>query len=168
MRMLLVASLGMLCCTAWAETAYTVRATELKAKPFSDAATVANLGESSKVDVLARQSSWSQVKSDKTTGWVKMLNLRMDDSGAPKKSGDSGVGSLFNVATTGNSGSTTTNGVKGLNEEDLRNPHPNPQALQAMRGYIVSTADAQKFAKAGKLVEQKIDYVAAPATGANK
>ena len=168
MRAVLVASLGMLCCTAWAESAYTVRPTELKAKPFADAATVANLPQNSKVDILDRQSSWTQIKADKGSGWVKMLSLRIDDGGAAKKSSDSGTGALFNIAVTGNSGSNTTNGVKGFGKEELKNAHPNPKALQAMNGYMVSAADAQKFAKAGKLVEQKLDYLAAPGAGANQ
>lgn len=167
MRLLLAAGMGLLCCSAWAETAYTVRATELKAKPFSDAATTANLSESSKVDVLTRQASWTQVKAEKATGWVKMLNLRLDDPAAEKKSGASGVSALFSVAATGSSGSATTTGVKGVTEEDLKNPHPDPAALKVMQNYAVSAADAQKFARAGKLVMQKLDYVENPGAGTN-
>ena len=160
MKLLLSVCLGVMSCTAQAgEPAYLVRATELKAKPFSDAATLASLAENHKVELLLRQSSWTQVKAAGATGWVKMLSLRLGDPMAPKKSGDSGMGSLFSAAATGNSGSTTTTGVKGVTEENLKNAQPNPQALKTVQTYSVNKTDAQQFAKAGKLTPQKLDYV---------
>jgi hypothetical protein len=143
-----------------AETAYLVRATELKAKPFVDAVTLATLEEQSKVDVLTRQASWMQIKAAAGTGWVKMLSLRMGNPGAqPAKSGDSGLGKLFNLATTGSSGSTVTTGVRGLSEEKLKNAQPNPEAFKAMQGYAAQKDEAQKFAKAGQLKAEKLDYL---------
>ena len=54
---------------AWAGGyAYTIRSTELKAKPYSDAQTLATLAPRSKVEVLARQSGWTQVKSVSFSG----------------------------------------------------------------------------------------------------
>lgn len=145
-----------------AETAYLVRATELKAKPFADAATVAKLEEQSKVDVLSRQASWMQVKAAAGTGWVKMLSVRMGNPGAqPAKSGDSGLSKIFNLATTGSSGSTVTTGVRGLSEEKLRNAQPNPADFKLMQGYAANKAEAQKFAKAGQLKAEQMDYLGA-------
>lgn len=151
-----------------AELAYTVRPTEVKAKPFSDASTITSLAERSKVDVLQRQSSWIQVKSDRTTGWVKMLSLRFDQFGAGARPGGaaSDLGVLFNVASTGSGGSTATTGVKGISEEALRNPQSNPAALRQMNDLRASSADVQAFAKSGKLAARQMPYVAAPATGA--
>lgn len=148
-----------------AEMAYTVRPTELKAKPFSDAATLLTLADHGKVEIITRQSAWMQVKTDSATGWVKMLSLRMADT--PKKSGDGGLGALFNVATTGNSGSTVVTGVRGLSEEKLRDAHPNPQALQTMKGYAASKQEGVKFAKSGKLESQQMDYLPASGKGGN-
>ena len=161
MKLLLCASLGVMSCTLHAgEPAYLVRATELKSKPFSDAATLVSLAENRKVELLLRQASWTQVKAEGTTGWVKMLSLRLGDPTAPKKSGDSGIGALFSAAATGNSGSTTTTGVKGVTEENLKNAQPNPQALKIVQTYGVTKNDAQQFARAGKLAPQALDYVA--------
>jgi len=143
-----------------AETAYMVRATELKAKPFSDAETVATLEEQSKVEVLGRQASWMQIKAAAGTGWVKMLSVRLGKPGAePAKSGDGGLGKLFNLATTGSSGSTVTTGVRGLSEEQLTNAKPNPEAFRAMKAYAAKKDDAQKFAKAGQLKPEKLGYL---------
>jgi len=73
------------------------------------------------------------------------------------------LGTLFNVASTGSSGSTTTTGVRGLSEEKLRNPQPNPQALQQLGDLAVSKAEAQQFAKSGRLSAAQMDYLPAPA-----
>ena len=143
-----------------AETAYLVRATALKAKPFADAETLATLAEQSKVEILTRQASWMQIKAEAGTGWVKMLSVRMGNPGAPAaKSGDSGLGKIFNLATTGSSGSTVTTGVRGLSEEQLRNAQPNPEGFKTLQSFAVKREEAQKFAKSGQLKAEKMEYL---------
>lgn len=145
--------------TLWAgEQAYTIRPTELKSKPYSDAQTLTTLPPRSQVEVLARQSSWTQVKSPSFKGWVKMLSLRLDSSGQSKR-GDNGLMALFNVASTGRSSSTVTTGIRGLSEEQLKNTKPNPAALQAGKRYAVSRQEAQRFAAEGKLQAQSVGYL---------
>ncbi len=161
MKQLLIASL----CSTWllaaqaAETAYTVRTTDLKAKPFSDAATLSTLPERSQVEVVGRKSSWMQIRTDGASGWVKMLSLRLSSDGDSKKSGDTGLGALFNVAATGKSGSTVTTGVRGLSEENLKNAQPDLEALEILQDYTASTGTAASFAKAGKLEKKNMDYL---------
>jgi hypothetical protein len=149
------------------EIAYTVRPTELKIKPFSDAATLLTLPEHGKVEILMRQASWMQVKSAGTSGWVKLLSLRIGNEDAPKKGGDSGLGALFNVAATGSSGSTVTTGVRGLSEEKLKNASPNPKALKTMQDFAVTKKSAVGFAEAGKLKSRHVDYLSPSGKGAN-
>lgn len=138
--------------------ANTIRATELKAKPFTDSQTLTTLPPRSRVEVLARQSSWTQVKSASFSGWVKMLSLQLETSGQ-SKSGDNGLSALFNVASTGRSSSTVTTGIRGLSEEQLKNAKPDPQALQAAKRFAVSREDAQRYAAEGKLNAQNMDYL---------
>ena len=149
------------------ESATTVRVTEIKAKPFSDAETVASLAQGSKVEVLARKASWMRVNADDNNGWVKMLSLRFSNADK-NKSGDSGLGSLFNVASKGGSGGTVTTGVRGLSEENLKNAQANPKALEAVQGYAANKAEAQKFAKSGNLRSQDMDYVTETGKGSGK
>jgi hypothetical protein len=167
-RIVSITVAGALACTGAfaAESAYTVRPTELKAKPFTDAATVASLAQSAKVDVLARQASWIQVQADSNTGWVKMLSLRFDAGTQGKGSNNMAV--LFNIAATGTSGSAPSTAVKGVSEEALKNPHPNPEAFKQMMDMQVSAAELDAFMRAGKLEPKKMAYVAAPAEGAKK
>jgi hypothetical protein len=144
---------------AWAgDVAYTVRPTELKAKPYSDAQTLTTLPPRSQVEVLNRQKGWTQVRSPSFSGWVNMLSLRYEASGQ-KKRGDSGLAALFNVASTGRSGSTVTTGIRGLSEENLKNAKPNPQALQAAKRYAVNRTEAQRFAAEGPLHPQSVGYL---------
>ncbi len=143
---------------AWAAgTAYTIRPTELKAKPYSDAQTLTTLPPQTRVEVLARQASWTQVKSTSFSGWVKMLSLQLESN--VQKRGDNGLRSLFNVASTGRSSSTVTTGIRGLSEEQLKNTKPDPQALQAAKRYTVSREAAQRYAAEGKLHAQSVDYL---------
>jgi hypothetical protein len=166
MKNRIAACAGMLLVAASAsagEAAFTVRPTELKAKPFADAANVLQLDQNVQVDVIERKSSWLQVKSGTATGWIKMLSVRFDQGGSNKSgTAKNNLGVLFNIAQTGSGGSVATTGVKGINEEALRNPHPDQAALQQMQAQGVSTADAQSFAKAGKLNRASLAYVAAP------
>ena len=149
-----------------AELAYTVRPTEVKAKPFIDASTLASLGESSKVDVLQRQASWIQVKADSATGWVKMLSLRFDQLGSAPKAGgaNSNLAVLYNIASTGSGGSTPTTGVKGISEEALKNPRANPTQLKQMNDLQIASPEVETFARAGKLSAKTMAYLPAPAT----
>lgn len=144
------------------EAAYTVRAAEIKAKPFTDAATVASLPEKSPVEVLTRKSGWMQVRSGDANGWMKMLDLRFGDAAAPQKSGDLGLGALFNVATGGSSGSTVATGVRGLSEEKLKDPKPNPQELEQLQHYAADEKQARHFSQSGHLAAQQLDYLPSP------
>ncbi|WP_167758630.1 hypothetical protein [Zemynaea arenosa] len=145
---------------AAAEVAHTVRPTELKAKPFTDAATVESLGEASKVDVLARQASWMQVKTDKkNTGWVKLLSLRFDAINGKPSGVNENLNVVFNLAKTGSGGSTATTGVKGISEEQLKNPQPNPAALAQVNEMTVSPSEMEQFTLRGNLKPQKVAYV---------
>ena len=142
---------------AWAEPAVVVRPTELKKEPAADAATVAQLAENVAVDALERKGGWTQVKTPSGEGWVRMLSLRFG-AGEAKK-GDSGVGSLFNVARTGTSGTTVTTGVRGLDPEMLANARPNLAELAKMSQFGVTPQAAAGFAASGKLQARNVAEV---------
>ena len=154
MRALLV--LLFLPLAAWAEPATVVRATELKAEPATDAATVARLAENSRVDALERKGGWTRVKAPGGEGWVKMLALRYE--GAGEKRGDSGLAQAFNVARTGSSGTQVTTGVRGLDEEKLAKAQPNAAELAKLNRFAVDRAGAAEFAAQGKLSAATVPY----------
>ncbi|MGB8518032.1 MAG: hypothetical protein WCD45_09095 [Gallionella sp.] len=142
------------------QIAYTVRSTEIKQKPFSDAASVATLAEKASVKVLQRQGGWTKISSDQGDGWVKMLDLRGSDTSTKK--GDTGLGSLFNLGRSGSSGTTVATGVRGLSEEDLKNAQPNPEEFAKLQTFAADKPQAEKFARGGKLKTQSLDFIPAP------
>lgn len=158
--------LSMILATAVAaEPAITVRATELKKEPYADAQTIATLPSQARVEILRRQGGWTQIKAqDAALGWVRMLSLRLGDGTARK--GDSGIGSLLNLARSGSSGTTVATGVRGLSEEDLKNAEPNPEELQRMEQLAATSQDARNFAGSASLSSRQIDYLPAPAGSA--
>src|SRR4051812_35411136 len=141
------------------DNGFAVRKTEIKAEPYSDAATVAALAEKSQVRILARQGGWMKVESQAASGWVRMLAIRMASTGE-SASGDSGIKSLFNVARTGSSGTAVATGVRGLDKEQIRNAKPNPAELDKLAGFRAARNDAERFA-GGKpeLKAQSLDYL---------
>lgn len=145
-----------------AEIAYTVRPTEMKQEPLTDATTLASLSEKSPVEILQRQGGWARVKSTSASGWVRLLSLRFNPASGEGQKGDSGIKSLFNVVTTGSSGTVVATGVRGLSEEELKNARPNPQELKKMRSYAASKSEAQEFSRKAKLAPQTVDFVPAP------
>lgn len=139
------------------QVAFTVRSTEIKQQPFSDAKTIATLGEKVSVEVLSRRGGWVNISSGKGKGWVRMLSLRSNSTA--KQRGDSGLQSLINVGRSGSSGITVATGVRGLSEEDLRNAHPNPGEFEKLQKYAVNKAEAEKFARDAKLKARQFDYL---------
>jgi hypothetical protein len=139
------------------QVAFTVRSTEIKQQPFSDAQTIATLAGKSGVEVLSRRGGWVNISSSKGNGWVRMLSLRSDSTA--KKRGDSGLQSLINVGRSGSSGITVATGVRGLSEEDLKNARPNPVEFEKLQRYAVNKAKAERFAHDARLKAQQLDYL---------
>ena len=141
----------------WAEPATVIRATELRAAPATDAAVLAPLAESAKVEALERKGGWTRVKAAGAEGWVRMLALRYAGGGEAKQ-GDSGIVQLLNVARSGTSGTQVTTGVRGLDAEQLANAAPNAAQLQKLQGYAAGKDAAAGFAAGGRLQPQRVEY----------
>lgn len=148
--------------TALAQTQATVvRSTELKAKPFSDAETVKSLNENDKLGVLSRKASWTEVKAQDSSGWVKMLSIRFEGGDLNTKANDNVLSGLANLAKGSSSGSTTTTAVKGWDKETFKNLSPNQDRLQKAIGFAVTKSDAKTFAAQQELSDQDQAYVKA-------
>jgi hypothetical protein len=143
---------------AWAEPATTVRQVELKKGPAADAETIGQLAEGTAVEAFERRGSYTRVKTASGEGWVRMLALRFGGPGQAKR-GSSGIGSLFNVARTGSSGTTVTTGVRGLDPEMLANAQPNLAELEKMKRFAATPQAAAGFAAKGQLRAQQVPEV---------
>ncbi|WP_246028541.1 hypothetical protein [Shewanella atlantica] len=149
------------------ENASLVRDTELKRKPFSDAPTITTLPQALDILVLSRQSSWLQIRAEDYTGWVKMFSVRFTGYAAQTSDSFAGTKELFNLITTGSSGSTVTTASRGLDENKFSDPAPNPDAFAVMQSLTTSKTEAHSFAKEQNLREQQQDYlqVSTPGSG---
>ena len=161
-RLVVLALLLLAAGVAGAAPATLVRAAELKKSPASDAETIAQLAQNTKLEAGERRGGWVQVRDAAgASGWVRLLWLRYGAQGEAKR-GDSGISQLFNVARTGSSGTQVTTGVRGLDAEQLTNAQPNPQQLQKLDAYAVPEDAAKTFARQGRLESQSVDYPTGP------
>ncbi len=151
---------------AGAETGLVIRPADLMAQPFIDAAKVGPVAANQPVEIVARQGAWVNVTAGGRTGWIRALNLRLEGAGAAASPGNSGerpsVGSLRNPASllrTGSSGRTVTTGVKGLDEENIRNASVDLQQVEALAALAATPDDARQKAATSKLAESQVDYL---------
>lgn len=131
----------------------------MRAKPFSDAKTVATLTKSDKVFIQNKQGGWLYVSSSKGKGWVRMLSIKR--GAETTTSARKEASGLLNVASgrAGTGKVVATTGIRGLNEEQLKASQFNEDELKKAESYAVSKQDAERFAKKGKLVRQDMPFL---------
>ena len=141
-------------------TATVVRAIPMKAMPDTAAPDILQLQAEQAVEVRQRQGGWYAVSPDgQRQGWVRLLALRFER--AAYRPGSMGVGSLLSVVKTGHSDITVTTGVRGLNEEQLRQARADLGALEKMQKLAVAEAEAREFAAGEGLTSQPVGYLEA-------
>ena len=147
------------------EAGVALKGDDIKAEPFKDAKTVGSINKGDALSILAKQSGWLRVKAGGKEGWVCMLSVRR---GAPGKT-DAGkeLAGISGVATgrtdTGQVVSAT--GVRGLSAEELKAAEYSEEEVKRAEGNAVAAADAQQFAKGGKLVARTVAFLPEPKGG---
>lgn len=162
-KILLLAALLFASAAAFAqEQAFTNRATELKASASPESRTVTPLPENTAVKVIARQGGWTRVEASGQQGWVRVFHLRFP---ATVQSGEStsggtlaGLGASLGFGRSDKKTSLATTGIRGLSPEDLKNASPNPDALAKAHSYRADKANAERFARDGKLATVSVDF----------
>lgn len=140
-----------------ADPALTVRDTPLRDAPRTDAAELKRLPADTPLTIEHRQGAWYQVRGEAgLAGWVPMLSLRL--AGEARRGRDLGLGALANTVSTGRSGAASTTGVRGLDEESLRNADADPAAVTRLESYAAGEATAREFAAAEGLSSIKVRY----------
>lgn len=152
------------------EQGVAIRGGDLLARPFIDSEKAGVLAANQQVTVEARQGAWVRVNAGGKSGWVRMLNLRLQgpggaSAGAARADAVSRPPSANALTTpaallrTGSSGRTVTTGVKGLDEEDIKNASPDYEQLAQLDGLGIDATVARANAQAEKLVENQVDYL---------
>ncbi len=144
-----------------AVTGSAIKADSLRAEPYNDAKTVGNLFRGDTLDILTKKGAWLQVKTKKSTGWVRILSVKRGASNPTNN-----AKGLMDVASgrAGTGQIVSTTGVRGLSAEELKAAKFNEEEMQSMESYTQSVAAAKKFADAGKLQAIKFSYL--PVQGA--
>jgi hypothetical protein len=146
-----------------AENGAVIRADELKAMPFIDAASSAKVAANQPVTIVSRKGGWLEVQVNGQTGWLRMLNVRL--AGGSRPAQDQANLRAASLLRTNSSGKTITTGIKGLGEEDLRNASPDPAQLSRLQAMSVNAEEARANARNNGLVEQQVDFLDSKSKG---
>lgn len=143
-----------------------LKADEIRAEPFTDAKAIGRIAKGDKVEILARQSGWLQVRSGARKGWVRLLSVRRGQGGQTNVAQE--VGSVAGVATgrTGTGQVVSTTGVRGLDAEELEAAKFDGKQLAKAESLVASAADARRFAGEAGLAAQSIKLLPDPRGGA--
>jgi hypothetical protein len=129
-----------------ADPGYAARDAELRERPADSARIVGRLTKKQKVEVLARQGNWTQVRGATAAGWVRLLDVRFD---APPAS----------ALPAARVRPLKDDGIRGFSEEDLLAGVPGHSETGKLKKYAVTARDANGFARGAGLKARKLDYL---------
>ena len=133
------------------------RDSPLYAEPRLDAARVADLKQGIGGEVVGKQGAWINVKTSAGDGWLFSFNVRFQSKGDTGDTGGPGLGRV--LAPRQRVQVTSTIGVRGLDEQDLKQASFNAAELKLLDGYAVSKKVAEEGARAAGLQPEKLDYL---------
>jgi len=109
---------------------------------------------------IAKKGGWLRVTSGRTTGWIRLLSVRV---GAGGLSG-SGLRDVVGAATTRSDPTrvVAVAGLRGLNEEDLRKATFNADELARLDKWSVTATQSKSFASQAGLVAIKVPVLVKP------
>lgn len=134
-----------------AERGLVIRAGDLYAEPFIDAAKVGPVAPEQPVTIVERRGGWLRVEAGQRRGWVRLLNVRLEAVARP----------VTNTASlrTGSRAGTVVTGVKGLDEVDIRNASIDRAQQARLEALGASDAQARQQAAASQLKEANVAYL---------
>lgn len=167
--MLFVIACALLATSAFAAPGTMIKEDALRASSSAGGSVIAKVPKGAKVDVLRRQSGWTQISYDGNTGWVRILSVRTTTAGS-----DSVFGGMLQMGTAQREPRrvVAVAGLRGLNEEasptgrrlseeQLRAARFNAQELALLERYISSRGDAENFAQGVGLNSLDLAYLPA-------
>jgi hypothetical protein len=141
-----------------AESGTLLRPADLKAKPFLDADTLAQLPQHGTVDVLSRQGPWMQVRYKGKQGFVRMLQVRLDATDMVLAAAPGLSPSARGFGAPAGGVATATTGVRGFDEQALKNAQPAPEQFKLMISFAASPEQAEQFARDAQLTSHQVPY----------
>jgi hypothetical protein len=121
-----------------------LRNDKLYSQPSAVSAVAGTAARGASVTILAKQGGWLKVTAGKTTGWIRLLSVRAGAGGL----GGAGIGDVVGAATTKSDPSrvVAVAGLRGLNDEDLKQAKFNGEELARLDNWSATPAQARSFA----------------------
>jgi hypothetical protein len=161
-KLLMAASLPALLLASFslaAETGSALKNDSIRIEPFADAKISGNFSRGESLQILKKKGAWLQVKTKKTTGWVRLLAVKRGSS----TSGNQTAGVLALASGRAGTGQiVATTGVRGLSAEQLKAAEFNATEINLLETYTLNAAQGRQFASAGKLKAVALTELAAP------
>lgn len=132
----------------------------LYSEPRLDSAQVTQLKQGATGEVVGKQGAWLNLKTSEGSGWLFSFNVRFRSTGEGA-GGSSGAGSalgrLFGPRRTVSV--TSTIGIRGLEEEDLKQAALDAEQLKQLDGYAASKEAAEERARSAGLASVDVGYL---------
>lgn len=145
---ILLSATPILVCFA-SEKGVVLKVDSLRSEPYADAKTIGKLAKGDHVDILSKKGAWLQVKSNRNSGWVRLLSVKR---GSIQNSGNGIVGAIDIASGRAGTGKVvSTTGVRGLSAEDLKAAKFNEAEVKLMESYTIEPSLAKSFANDGGL-----------------
>lgn len=121
-----------------------LRNDKLYSQPSASSKVAASVSKGASVNILSKQGGWLRVTSGKSTGWIRLLSVRAGAGGL----GGAGLGDVVGAATTRSDPSrvVAVAGLRGLNDEDLKQARFNGEELARLSTWQATPAQARSFA----------------------
>jgi hypothetical protein len=146
--------------SAWAAPGTVLRNEKLYSQPAATSKVTASVAKGANVEILAKQGGWLRVKAGNSTGWIRLLSVRAGAGGL----GGTGARDVVGAATTKSDPSrvVAVAGLRGLNDEDLKQAKFNAEELARMEALSVTAAQARGFARQSGLAAVSVPELPRP------
>jgi hypothetical protein len=137
-----------------------LRAEKLYSEPASTSKVTASVAKGASVEILGKQAGWLRVKAGSQSGWIRLLSVRAGAGGL----GGAGVGDVVGAATTRSDPTrvVAVAGLRGLNDEDLKQAEFNAEELARMDARSVSATQVRTFASQAGLAAVSVPDLPKP------
>jgi hypothetical protein len=142
--------------TLSAEKGSAIKADVIRAEPFADSKKTGDLNRGEQLEIVDKKGAWLKIKTSRAGGWVRLLSVKKGSG-----SGGNQLAGVLDVASgrAGTGKVVATTGVRGLNEEELKNAKYNEAEVKKMESYTQTPEQGRQFAKSGGLKAIKFDYL---------
>lgn len=137
-----------------------LRGEKLYSEPASTSKVTGSVAKGASVEILGKQAGWLRVKAGSQSGWIRLLSVRAGSGGL----GGAGVGDVVGAATTRSDPTrvVAVAGLRGLNDEDLKQAKFNAEELARMDALSVSATQARAFASQSGLAAASVPDLPKP------